>query len=405
MAILQSTSPLDDSVRTLYAAEYAEGAKYARLYEQLAVPISTYGVEKAARLGNTLTVNFLSDVIRGTSVIPENTDVVPTSRADATATLTPTSRWVSEQWSEEMDIDQYTDFAARRYRMMGEAMAETIDVLARDAALQGSQINRATTRVLLTAATTATHLWSSAAIEEANSTLETMLVAPFMGNGRAQYFAIAHPEIFYDLRNQDSNITSIAQYQMSEIIMRYELAQVGPFKLIISPFAKVFIGQGVACGTAVNTTLASASSALDKTFVASASTNMGSGYKWLNIIDTAETSNTHVNTNERVKYVSSSTVTQTIVGSGANGGLKYPHAAGATVNNTQSVFTVAYGGPASIAKAFDPVTGEFGTLVGPKVTGLLDQFISISAKWYGGYGILNQAHMLRGEYASSLESA
>lgn len=401
MAILQSTSPLDDSVRTLYAAEYAEGAKYARLYEQLAVPISTYGVEKAARLGNTLQVNFLSDVIRGTSAIPENTDVVPTSRADATATLTPTSRWVAEQWSEEMDVDQFTDFAARRYRMMGEAMAETIDTLARDAALQGTQIQRVTTRVLTTAATTS-HFWSGAAMEEANAQLLTMQVVPFMGNGRNQYFAITHPQIFYDLRTSDT-IVSIAQYQQAEITMRYELGQLGPFKLIISPFAKVFIGQGAALSTAVATTLAAASSALDKTFVASASTNFGNVFKWVNIIDTAETSNTHVNTNERVKYVSSSTTTQTIVGSGANGGLKYPHASGATVTNAYSVYPVAYGGPASICKAFDPVTGEFGMLVGPKVTGLLDQFISVTAKWYGGYGILNQAHMLRGEHSASLE--
>lgn len=401
MTILQSTSPLDGSVRTLYAAEYVEGAKYSKLYEQLAVPVSQYGVEKAARLGNTITLNFLSDVVRGTSVIPENTDVTPTTLADATATLTPTSRWVALQWSEEMDIDQYTDFTARRYRLVGEAMAETIDSLARDAALQGTQVMRFAARASLDAGTT-THYLNGAAMEEVNVQLQTLKVAPFLMNGRNEYFAIMHPSAFYDLRSSDT-ILPVAQYQESNIALRYELGQLGPFKLIVSPYAKVFIGQGAANATAVSTTLSAASSALDTTIALSSSANIASGYKWLNIIDTAETSNTHVGTNERVKYVSG-TSTATIVGSGANGGLKYAHAAGAAVTNADSVYAVAYGGPASIAKAFDAVTGEYGQLVGPKMTGLLDQFISLGAKFYGGYGIVNQGWMLRGEYSTSLEA-
>jgi hypothetical protein len=171
----------------------------------------------------------------------------------------------------------------------------------------------------------------------------------------------------------------------------------------VSPWAKVFIGQGAANGTAIATTLATAASQGDTTLVVASSANMGSGSKWLNIIDTAETSSTHYTTNERVKYISGTT-TITVVGQAANGGIRFDHASGVAVTNADSVYPVAYGGPRSLIKAYDAQTGEFGKTVGPKITGLADQFNTLAWKFYGGYGRLVESWILRGEYATSLDA-
>ncbi len=401
MAILTTSSGPANSIRTLYAADYMEAAGYARRYDQLAVPMARYGVERAARLGNTFQVNFLQDIPPGTSVIPEDADVTPSTIGDATATLSPTSRWVALQWSEHLDLDVYTNLSAERYRKVGKAMAETIDVLARDAALQGSFVLRATPRATLDAGTTGDR-WGEERLEEVNVYLQSLKCVPFTMNGRPQWVAIAHPAIYYDLRT-GGNINSVALYQRDEIILNYELGQLGPFKLVINPDAKVFVGQGVANGSAVATTTAAAISALDKTFTITSTTNIDAG-DWLNIIDTAETSNTHCTTNERVKYVSNASSVVTIIGEGTNGGFRFAHASGATVTNNDSVYPVAYGGPMSLAKVFDAETGEFGEIVGPKVSGMLNQFTSLGGKFYGGYGRLVESWLVRGEYTSSLEA-
>jgi N4-gp56 family major capsid protein len=398
---MTTSSGPTNSIRTLYASDYREAYEVQRLYEIFSHPVAKDGVERAARLGNTLRVNFLADIPPGTSAIPESTDVTPTTISDAYAEISPTSRYVSTQWSEHLDMDVYTNWTAEKYRKVGMAMAETIDLLARDAMLQGNMVLRAAARGSLDAGTTSHH-WTGDALENASIMLQTLKVVPFMGNGRPQYFALAHPAIYKDLRLSD-NIVSVAQYQRDEIIMAHELAQVGPFKIISSPLAKVFIGQGSAHGTALSTTTAAAITALDKTFTIATTTSLNAGEFWVNIIDTAETANTHVATNERVKWVSDTDSVVTIVGEGANGGFRFGHSSGVAVTNADNVYTVAYGGPQSLAKMYDPVTGEFGKLV-ERVDGMLEQFLSLSAKFYGGYGRWNEAWVLRGEYSCSMEA-
>ena len=48
--------------------------------------------------------------------------------------------------------------------------------------------------------------------------------------------------------------------------------------------------------------------------------------------------------------------------------------------------------------------GEFGEVVGPKTSGLLDQFNSVGWKFYGGYGLLTENRILRNEVSTSYEA-
>ena len=58
----------------------------------------------------------------------------------------------------------------------------------------------------------------------------------------------------------------------------------------------------------------------------------------------------------------------------------------------------------SAAKMWAKVTGPYGELVGPKTSGLLDQFTSLGWKWWGGFGIWVDTWLYRGEYSSRLDN-
>ena len=399
---VQTTSNLSSSIRTLYSDRYIRGAQMQRLYDQLAVPVGQVGVEKAARLGNTVQVNFLSALTPGTSAISETADVTPQTFREATATLSPTSRGEAIQFSEELTMDVFTDFTAKAFEAVGELQMETVEVLAIAAALAGGNVLRAAARASLDAGTSGNRM-SDTVMSEIETILLSLKCPGFVAEGRSTWFAIMPPAAFHDLRT-GGNVVSVALYQQGSIILAHELGQVGAFRLISSPWAKVFGGAGADNASNAATTLSSAANKLATQIVVASESNITVG-DWLTI-GTEETGNTFYPTNERVRvsadYVSGTTID--IIGQGENGGLRYDHASGAAVRNADSVYPVIYGGPMSMAKLFDAPTGEFGKAVGPKTDGLLDQWQSLGFKFYGDYGRWVESWLLRGEYSTSLEA-
>jgi hypothetical protein len=93
----------------------------------------------------------------------------------------------------------------------------------------------------------------------------------------------------------------------------------------------------------------------------------------------------------------------TFIGRGANSGLRFDHTTSDVVRNADSVHTIVFGGPQSLAKVYEPSVGEFGSVVGPKRDGMIDQFESIGWKFYGGYGILSENRILRAEVSCATE--
>jgi hypothetical protein len=243
---------------------------------------------------------------------------------------------------------------------------------------------------------------------DAATLLETLKVPGFkaMGGGR-RWVAIMHPAAFHDIR-EDGNVQAVGQYQDKGIILNYELGAIGPFALVSSAWAKVFGGAGKALtdpGSSVFYTLTSSVNALDKTLILSTVTHLDTPTnKWFTI-GTQETGSTNYPMNERVRYVSHAAGVVTFVGEGANGGLRFDHAAGTWVGNATDVFTIVFGGPMSLAKVYEPSVGEYGTIVGPKRDGLVDQWISLGFKWYGNYGRMSESSLLRAEVASSASLA
>ena len=393
---------LSNAVRTRYLADYIDAAMMARLYDQLASPVG----EDMSRLaqGSSVTLNFIGDMNPGTTTISETVDITPQSLSDGTTTLTPTSRAEALQSSELLLLQSYTPYGAERFRAVGKNMMESIDVLARDAATQGSlrYADAKVARAALDAGCTS-HRADDGLFTQVSTMLSTLKCPMFQIDGQQGWIAIMHPSAYHDIR-EDGNVVSIAQYQQASIILNHELGAVGPFRLVVSPWAKVFGAAGADNDDVIATSFVSTLSALDKTLKGSTTTHFDSSMNQWWTIGTEETATTFYPKNERIWTTSYTTSVVTFVGEGANGGLRFDHPITDVARNADSVYPIVFGGPQSLAKVYQPSIGEFGMVVGPKVDGLVDQFVSLGWKFYGGYGRISENRLVRAEVTSSTDA-
>ncbi len=401
-ATASGATALDASIHTRYLNDYEQAAEMARLYDQLAYPVGQ-DMSRLAR-GSTVTIPFISDMQPGTSAISETVDITPQVLEDTSTTLTPTSRAEALQASELLLMQVYTDYGQERFRAVGKNAMETIDNLAKDAACKGELVIRETARSGLAAGSTG-HRADDGLFTEASTLMNTLKCPGFPVKGGAAWVAIMHPAAYHDIR-EDGNVVSIGQYQMADIILNFELGAIGPFRLVVSPWAKVFGGAGEnsAADSIVATTIACQADALATTVTVTAGEHMD-GKALYYTIGTEETGSTHYPKNEIVRYVSHSALVATIVGEGANGGLRFTHPALTPFRSASNVYTIVMGGPRSLAKVYQPSVGPFGTVVGPKLDGIVDQFVTLGWKFYGQYGIIAQNRILRAEVASSVQAA
>jgi N4-gp56 family major capsid protein len=394
----QTTSNLTNSIRAQYVAQYFEAATKSRVYDQLASPVGLDMTNLAK--GSSVVVPFLSQLPPSTQTIPETGDVVTSQFVDATATVTPTSRANAILYSQVLEDRVFTDFTAKAYAAVGENMMLSVDLMAKTAALTGYLTRSPTARASLQATTT-THRITKAAFASAQMVLMSMKVPMFQTPQGGRWMAIMHPFVFNDLFS-DAIILAVGEYQNGALIMNYELGEINNFKLIVTPWAKMFWGAGAVNASSISTTSTTDNSPLDKVINVAANTNIAAGMRMM--IGTVETGNTHYDTNESVVVASVATNAITIIGEGENGGLRYPHASGSAVKNASTAAPVAFGGMESLAKVYDPAMGEYGQIVGPKPQGLVDQYTSLGWKWGGGYGIISQNRVLRSEFSVSLDN-
>lgn len=394
---------LSNSVRTQYIENYMEGVMAERLYDQIAAPVGRNMRE--LKRGSSVQVEFLSDMPVATSAISEVTDITPTYLQDAVASVTPTSRGAALQASQELMIKAFTDYEAKFAKRVGANAMESIDAVARDAAVKGSFVLRAAARGTLDAGTTG-HRASDTDFLQASGYLQAFKIPGFKDpiNGNTMWPAIMHPYVLHDIIKEASSVAvGVAQYQNQAIYFNHELYDLHGFRLVVSPWAKVFYGMGAANAGPYGSNIGTAVSALATAFTTTGDTASVSNGAWINI-GTVETGDTHGYNRERVRYVSRANNAITIIGEGANGGFRFAHAAGTPVNNNDSVYTIVIGGPDSLVKVYAPEVGEFGTIVGPKKEGILDQWDQLGWKWYGGYGRLRENGLVRMEVSVSNEA-
>ena len=399
-----TTVALSNSIRTQYQEVYLEAAMYERLYDQIAQPFPN---NAEMIRGSSIQVEFLSDMDPGVTAISEVNDINPQTLRDATASLTPTSRGEALQASELLLIQAFTDYGAARFRKIGKNAMESIDLLAAEAALKGTFVQSPAVRASLDAGTTS-HNADDAIFRKAWIRFLNAKVPDFdevMNIGSRTYLAITHPAAYADILST-GNVQSVMQYQNQDILFNHELGAISAFRLAVSPWAKVFWGAGADLGSdVVATSLKADSNALAKTMTLSVSTHLDNQVPaWGWMVGTEETANTWYPQNETVAWSSLTTSIVTFVGEGPNGGFRFDHTTADLLRNADSAYTICFGGPQSLAKAYAPEVGEFGQVVGPKRGGTLDQFESIGWKFYGGYGRLSESRVLRAEVSARAEA-
>ena len=401
---VQTTSNLTNSIRAQYVAKYWEHLYQNRLYDQLAAPIPGITMTQAMQ-GSSVVIPYLSGMQPAVTAISQTADLTPQILTDATKSVTATSRADALQWAELVDIQAYTNYGEERVKKLAENQTESVEILAIAAALQGTWVERTAARASLDAGT-ASHRASDSIFRENQAAMMARKVLGFMdSDGQTNtWAAIMHPYPYHDIC-ESGNVDSIGLYQDQGIHLNFELGKIGPFRLVVSPFAKVHWCAGAANTTAVATTVATQATRLATTIVTAAdvSANVGVGQQWL--VGTIETgTTTFYPTNEIFEAPSAVTTTLTIIGEAENDGLRFQHEVGETISNADSVYTIVFGGPASLVKLYDAATGEFGS--GPiwEETGLVHQFRSVGWKFYGGYGRTSEKLLLRQEVSTSYEA-
>lgn len=404
---VQTTSNLTNSITTIYKNKYLDGVKNIKLYDQVAIPYTALGADGKSMAdlmrGSAIYVPFLSGMQIGTTAISETADVTPQTLVDDTNSITWTSRGEALQWSQQLEIEVYTDYTAKAYEKVGENAMESIEALAIAAAMAGTWVERAAARASLDAGTAA-HRASDSIFRTYDGEMQTLKVPGYVGEGGQQVWtAIMHPYVYHDI-SESGNVNAIGAFQDMGIHLNWELGQIGRFRLLSSPYAKVFGAAGADNGTSFASTLNGAASALATSITTAAAASGASTGRFL-WIGTEETTSTCYPMNEPVRWVeAASTYVSTIIGGGANGGLRYTHATGTAVRNADSVYPVLFAGPQSLVKVFATDVGEYGMTVGPKKDGLLDQFNSLSWKYFGDYARISENYLLRAEFSVSYEA-
>lgn len=397
-----TTGNTSNSIRVQHKLAYERGAKRRRVYDQFASPMGK-SMEELQK-GSSVQQHYMNNLDPAETAISDITDVVPERVTDAYTAMTPTSRGKSLRFSELLSIQTFTDYERRAMEKVGDNAMESIEILAAAAALQSGIVSRQVARASLDAGTAA-HLCTEAAASKAQVLLETLQCPglPNTDGGSLTWAMAMHPFAFYDLR-AGGNLLNVAVYQDKAILLAHELGRVGAFRVVVSAWAKVFGAAGIDNGTAAATTLNGAVLKGAKTIVTTGdvSASIAAGTFWT--IGTEETASTFYSKNELVKVTGAATTTLTIVGSGDNGGLRFDHDDLTAVRNADSVYPVLFGSQGSMRKLYATTVGEYGHVSGIEMDGELEQFRKIWWKYYGGYSVLNQNFLVRGEYASSLDA-
>lgn len=115
---VQMTTNLSNSRWAKYLPDYIEAGMFHRVYDVLSKPIGKDMLDLYR--GSSIVLNFMSDLEPGVDAIPEDQDVGVESFRDATATVTPTSRYKAIQVSEALMNSASTNYAEERFKLLGK---------------------------------------------------------------------------------------------------------------------------------------------------------------------------------------------------------------------------------------------------------------------------------------------
>lgn len=359
--------------------------------------------------GKTYNFPLVASLQPSTAPLNELLDVTPQPMSAMEIAITLQEFGGAIELTKFVVATSYSDVLRQAAYVNGFNLAESVDFVVRAVAGQGSRQFMQNNR-------TARNLFNGRAVDADRLKANFLELLGVFGKGLKMPFfedgalvTCIHFFPFYDLL-QDVGIRGMAQYQHPEILFNGEMAYWGGIRLCVSANAKGFWGAGAAQSfNSLVTTLAAPAAAGDTNIKVASVTTVSVG-DWIAINDGSETGNTWYDTNELARVTAVGTLgaggtglTIFALDPGPNGdGLRFSHASGVVVNNSNSVYPMPLLGPNSITKICSDWTGPYGQTVisGPYDT--LQRFIRFG--WYllAGYGRTLQGWLLRGEFGSSI---
>lgn len=399
------TSALTNEVRALYDSDYYMAGQANTYYDQFSNPkAAANGVR-----GNTLNFPILESGQPSSTALDELADVVPQQMRVAEAIITLGEYGGAVEVTKFASATSYADVYEQAAFFNGYSMAESVDNIVRQVAMQGTRQffqNSRTARSGFAGISTAADRITTTFVEFLSVLMARGSRMPLYEDNTV--CTVLHPFVFFDLL-QAADPRAMAIRLAPEILFNGELAYWAGMRIIVSSNAKAFWGAGATAVSSFASTTAAAISPGDTNVKVTASTNLVAGM-WMPVIDAAETGNTWSDTNElfRVTAVGSTGSAGVGVdgfcidpGPGDNGGFRYAHASGTTINNNNSVYPFPVLGPNSITKYYSDLTGPWGETL---VVGPLDRLGRFKTLgWYliSGWGRARNVWLLRGECGSS----
>lgn len=402
---VSGTAALSNEVKTLYDADFYMQTQNMVYFDQFC----DLKMQMNGQRGLTYEFPIVESGVPQTGVLNELEDVVPQQMRVNAATVTLQEFGGAIEVTKFVSATAYADVHEQAAYVNGYNVAESLDFVVRAVAGQGSLFFRQNDRAAradFTGKDTPADRLTSVFLQRLH-TFARATKMPFYDDG--SLCSVIHPFLLIDLL-QDADMKTLATRQVPELLFNGEVAYFGGVRLIVSPSAKAFWGQGaVRSATSYVTTLAAPVNPGDTNLKVTAVANLAVG-EYVNIIDAAEPGNTWSDTNEVARVTAVGTlgaggtgidVVFLDPGPGDAGGARYAHSSGTVINDDSSVYPIPLLGPNSIIKVASDLTGPYGETV---VTGPFDRlgrFLTFG--WYAilGYNRARNVWLLRGECSSS----
>ncbi len=392
---------LSNEVKALYDADYVIAGQSNVYFDQFA---NLRMVMNGMR-GQTYNFPIVESLQPTPTTLDELSDVTPQKMNVNEIVVTLAEYGGAVEVTRFLAATSYADVYEQAAYNNGYSMAESVDLVVRAVAGQGSNVFFPTathnTRATLAGQSTSADRLNGTFIQFLSVLAARSLKMPLYEDGSV--CAVIHPFQLFDLL-QDTNIVATAQRLTPEIFFNGEVAYWAGMRLIVSGNAKGFYGAGAALASSGNSTLSVAAAPGNTSITVASGTNFAAG-QWIAIQDAAETGNVWSDTNELfyITNVATNVLTGFTLdsGPGDTGGIRYSHPIGTVVNNNNSVWPVTVLGPMSITKAASDLTGPYGETVIAGPYDRLGRFLALG--WYliAGYGRTRNRWLLRGETGSA----
>jgi N4-gp56 family major capsid protein len=381
-------SELGDSLIVILQRNYELRQPLQYVYAQAPLAyVPENGVLMDGNRFSSLRLPFFSPLAPANTPRSEYIDIAPERLADQSFDVSPSFYANAVQLGLLTRAQSQVPVEQAAAEIVADNAAQTIDFIARSAAVAGSAVayGTGTARSGLSSAAPLT----PALLYTAAAFLTPAPKIPSVGAGvGAGLAAIMRDVVIMDLA-EDSGVILIGQYRDSgpEVVLNGEIGMhMSGVKLVQSNNAKVFHGGGSTAGRGPTSGVLAADVAAGSTSI-TINSSVSSGNNNYYTIGSRETTALGENTDIETFYVADgSTTTMNVIGSGPNGGLNYAYSSGAVIESYNQAHAVVVFGARSLAKVYDGAEGEFGQIIPPDDTGTVRQFRTLGWRHIIGFG-------------------